>query len=258
MIRLLAGIVIALACFCGVTVAEAAAPLPELRALVTDQAGMLSPEAAGRLEQTLRDYEKQTGHQFALLTIPTLDGDPIEDFGIRVAQQWKLGNAQRDDGLILIIAAQERKMRIEVGYGLEGPIPDALGARIVRHELVPAFRAGNFEAGITRAFELLMQAARGEAVRVGPEKQPRDANWMRYLPLGLLALLFLMGSLGGGRGGRGGGGGSFLAGMALGALSGGRGRGFGGGGFGGGGFGGGGFGGGGGGGFGGGGASGSW
>lgn len=221
-------------------------PIPELTAHVMDQAGILSDSARTKLEQQLSAYEKQTGHQFALLTIASLEGVPIEDYSIRVAERWKLGDEKRDDGLILVIAKQEKKMRIEVGYGLEGAVPDAIAARVIRHQLRPQFREGNFDAGVLQAFDTLMKAAQGEAVRIGPPKQEeRGSGGVSLVPIAFWILIMLLVFA------RGGGG--FLGGMMLGSMLGGRGgRGGGGGGGFGGGFSGGG------GGFGGGGASGGW
>ena len=234
---------------------QAALELPELQGHVNDRAQFLSAAAKGELEQKLIEYERETGHQLAFVSIPSLDGAPIEDFSIRLLEKWKLGDAKRDDGLLLVVAKAERAMRIEVGYGLEGAVTDALAAQVVRNELVPAFRTGDFEGGISRAFSLLMRAAEGESVRVGPAPEERSSGAVgRILPLIFLAVVIFLVSSGGG-GGRGGYGrrGSMLGwGGAFGAASGGRRGGFGSGGFGGGGFGGGG------GGFGGGGASGNW
>jgi uncharacterized protein len=233
--------------------------VPPLQGRVNDLAGVLPPESRQRLELRLTAYEQKTGHQLVVLTVPSLGGAPVEDFTLRVVEAWKLGRKDRDDGVLLLVAVQDRKIRIEVGYGLEGELPDVLAGRIIRDIMAPAFRRGDPAQGITAGVEAIMAATGGE----GELRLPEPASGGRgrhgsgglapYLLLGLVVLLFL----GGGRG-RGGGLGSFAAGMALGGLGrGGRGRGgFGGGGFGGGG-GGGGFGGGGG-GFGGGGASGSW
>ena len=230
--------------------ARAELAIPKLTQHVTDQAHVLPPEAAQRLEQTLTEYERATGHQFALLTLASLEGAPIEDYSIRVAEAWRLGDAKRDDGLILIVAQADRKMRIEVGYGLEGAVPDALAARVIRHQLTPAFRQGKFDTGIEQAFDTLMKAAKGEAVRVGPppEREKKGSRLTSLLPvLFWVALLGIsvLGGLGRGRGRRGGG--VFIGGFG-GGFGGSSQRGGGGGGFGGGG----------GGGFGGGGASGSW
>ena len=209
---------------------------PPLQGRVNDLAGLLDPGARGALEARMADYERRTGHQFALLTVPSLEGDPIEDFGIRVVEAWQLGDAQRDDGLLLLIAQAERRVRIEVGYGLEGAIPDALASRVIRNVLAPAFREGKPAEGIAASLELLMGAAAGEAVGV-----PRAPGRTRRGPAGtslflLTMLAFAALSLGGGgrrrRMGMGGIAGPILIGGALGGAlgrGGGMGGGFGGG-----------------------------
>ena len=228
--------------------ASARTEVPKLVSPVTDTAALLSPAAAQELEASLLSYQKQTGHQFAFLSVQNLDGTTIEDFGQEVASAWRLGDQKRDDGLILLVSKDDRAVRVEVGYGLEGVVPDAVAARIIRQTIVPAFRQSDYDAGVRGGFEQLMRAAQGEALA---EKQPRGHSapwWIRLLPIGLMLLVFLLRS---GSGPFGGGRYRSLGGFPLG--------GFGGGGFGG--RGGGGFGGGfsgGGGGFGGGGASGRW
>lgn len=232
---------------------ERAPAVPRLSSPVEDRAQLLSAAAAQRLRAQLLDYQQSSGHQLALLTLPSLQGEAIEDFALKVAEQWRLGDKARDDGLLVMVAAQERKMRIEVGYGLEGAIPDALAARIVREVMAPAFRAGQYDKGITDAFAVLMKAAAGESTGLPPKAKAKTGGALRALLPFLFPMLFLLFALG--RGGRGGGAASFLGGYAaasvLGGMAGRRG-GFGGGGDGFGGFAGGG------GGFGGGGASGGW
>lgn len=267
--------------------------IPPLSGRVNDLAGVLPASDRSALEDTLARYEAETGHQFALLTLPSLDGYPIEDWGIRAAEAWKLGSQDRDDGLIFIVAPQDRKMRIEVGYGLEGAIPDVLAKRVISDHVAPFFRRGDFPGGIRAGFEQLMRAAEGEALgppvrdagrRGAPGSRPAPPGagaLAQLLTFGLMASFFLGRTLGfllpgfllgmfGVQFGILGGLLGFMIGAGFGALFM-RGRGmnvfflpmgggFGGGGFhrgGGGGFGGGGFGGGGG-GFGGGGASGDW
>ena len=259
---------------------SAALEPPPLTARVNDLAGLLPQQEQAALEQKLSQYEAKTGHQFALLVIPSLEGDPLEDFSIRVVEQWKLGDAKRDDGLLMVVALNDRKIRIEVGYGLEGAIPDALAKRVIEDYITPSFKAQRFAEGINAGFDALMKAGEKESLGPPPEIQRRvkGPGWMVLLmPLFFLMLVLrviprlvrapVMGLLGAGLG-------FFLlqgifglvvgliAGLVLGLVPGGLGRGmlaggFPGGGFGGGGFGGGGFGGGGG-GFGGGGASGGW
>jgi len=222
--------------------------VPALSGRVNDLAEVLSPDVERTLEGRLEAYEASTGHQLAVLTVASLDGDPIEDFAIRVVEAWKLGRTEADDGVLLLVAVDDRKMRIEVGYGLEGAIPDLLASRIIREVLTPAFRQGDFDGGISRALDLLQRAAQGEAVRLpGRGATGGPAPGISWLPLLFIVLMVVLRVVGGGS-------------SALGR------RGFRRGGFGYGGFGGGGFGGGGGGGgfsggggsFGGGGASGGW
>lgn len=241
--------------------AASALDLPSLTARVNDHANLLSPAEKSALEAKLAAYEQKTGQQFALLTVPTLDGQPLEDFGIKVAEAWKLGDKKRDDGLILIVVPNDRKMRIEVGYGLEGSIPDVVAARVIREVIAPAFRAGAYAQGIGGAFDTLMQTASGEAppeaaAEPRPTKRRKSTGWALLSPLILpLVLFFIFSSFfGGGRRGRRRGmfGAPFIGGGLGGGGWGGGGGGWGGGG------GGGGWGGGGGGGFGGGGASGDW
>jgi uncharacterized protein len=131
---------------------------------VTDLARLLPADRAQRLEQVLARYESETGHQIAVLTVPTLGGEPIESFAMRVAESWRLGQKGADNGLLLVIAAQDRKARIEVGYGLEGVVPDAVAKRVIDDVMVPRFREGDFASGIEAASQALMAAARGEEI----------------------------------------------------------------------------------------------
>lgn len=241
--------------------AALALTVPALAGRVNDTADMLSPEAEAALSRKLEAYERATQHQFALLTVPSLEGDALEDFSIRVVEAWKLGKKGKDDGLLLLIVKGDRKLRIEVGYGLEGDITDAFSARVIRNVLTPALRAGKAEQGIDQAFDVLMKKASGEAVPEAATAAPKKQQRRGPSPFAIIALLliFLPFALFNRRR-RGGGISPWVAG-GLGALSGYRGGSYrSGGGFGGGGFGGGGGGGfsGGGGGFGGGGSSGSW
>jgi uncharacterized protein len=242
---------------------------PALSGRVNDHARLLPDERRQALESQLAAHEQKTGHQFAVLTIDSLEGDPLEDFSLRAVEKWKLGRKKVDDGLLLLVVKRERKVRIEVGYGLEGHITDATSSRVIRTLMVPAFRAGDFPRGIALAIDELIRLDGGDARAetyggdIGPpgSPAPKRSPFRPLLVLLSFAGLFLMlrgfGGRGGGRGLSALGG--FAGGYAAGRLGGLGGRGgFGGfGGGGGGGFGGGGFSGGGG-GFGGGGASGGW
>ncbi|MFI5311798.1 MAG: TPM domain-containing protein [Gemmatimonadales bacterium] len=238
-----------------------AADLPELRGHVNDYAHALAPDRAAALEARLTDYERGTGHQLVLVTLTTLGGQPIEDYSMHVAERWKLGRKGADDGLIVLVVPSEHQMRIEVGYGLEGLIPDAIAARVQREVMGPAFRHGDFAGGIEAAFAVLMHEAGGPGAKSKAKREPSPADALSALfPLLIFIAIFVLSRLGGGGGRRRGMG---LGPLGWGAFGAGLGGGFGsrgdfGGGFGGGGFGGGGGFSGGGGGFGGGGASGSW
>ncbi|MFI5314828.1 MAG: TPM domain-containing protein [Myxococcota bacterium] len=226
---------------------------------MVDRAGVLSPGTRQSLEQSLAAFEKKTGHQIVVHTTPSLEGLPIEDYSMQVAQAWKIGQKGLDNGVILTVAPNERKLRIEVGYGLEGVLPDAVAARIIREQITPEFRAGHMEAGVVAGVRAIEAVTEGEELPL-PKTRSGDLRLHPFLQVLwlVLVLLIVFGRtpllwwLFGARALRGWGrpgGGYSGAGYRSGGFSGG---GFGGGGFGGGGFSGGG------GGFGGGGSSGSW
>src|SRR5262245_59939713 len=126
---------------------------PALRGRVNDYADLLTDAEQARLDEKLEAYQASTKRQFVLLTVPSLEGDSIEDFGVRTASRWKLGDEKADDGVLLIIAATDRKVRVEVGYGLEGTITDACSARLIREVITPAFASQQFAAGIEAGFD---------------------------------------------------------------------------------------------------------
>ncbi len=164
---LVAGLVIALP-----GSARAELPIPELTGRVVDRAGLLPADAARALDARLAAFEQETSHQIVVLTLPSLEGEAIESFSIRVAERWKIGQKGLDNGAIVIVAAEDRRARIEVGYGLEGVIPDAVAARILREHMIPEFRRGAMGDGIVAGVEALMAAARGE-VMAAPERAGR-------------------------------------------------------------------------------------
>ena len=143
---------------------------PELKGRVNDRAGMLSPEAATRLEQKLAGFERETTNQVAILTIASLQGDDIDQFSIRVAEQWKLGQKGKDNGVLMIIAQAERKVRIEVGMGLQGVLPDITAAKIIREVMRPYLKTGNFDQGVTAGVDAVIAATKGEF-----KASPQDA-----------------------------------------------------------------------------------
>ena len=150
----------------------AAVEVPYLSGRVNDQAGLLGDSFETGLDGRLRQLEEETGAQVAVLTILSLEGDPIEDFSIRVVETWKLGRAGTDDGVLILIVRDDRRMRIEVGYGLEGALTDAQAGRIIDRLMAPRFRSGDFEGGVDAAVEAVSSAIRGEAL-VLPEEPAR-------------------------------------------------------------------------------------
>jgi uncharacterized protein len=217
-------VLLAVAALTATAGAARALDVPPLTQRVTDLAELLPRAQRDALERRLAAYEQRTTQQFAVLTLPSLEGEPVEDFSMRVVEKWKLGKAKEDNGLLLLVVPKDRKMRIEVGYGLEGKITDALSARIMRQVLRPAFRSGDFATGIDTAVTALMQAGSGETVDALPPEAPQDDGHISpFMLLLLVALIFigprflfpfLLGSAwgGGGFGGGGGGGGGFSGG----------------------------------------------
>ncbi|WP_106476043.1 TPM domain-containing protein [Phytohalomonas tamaricis] len=231
---------------------------PELSGRVVDQAELLDGQTEAQLTQMLAAHEQATSEQVVVVTVPDLQGYAIEDYGYQLGRQWGIGQQGEDNGALLIVARDDRKVRIEVGYGLEGRLTDAQSSIIINQIILPAFRQGDFERGIAEGTQAIIDVLGGDPQGTTTGDQQRQASGQGEGPMSLLffvlfAIVMMIVRSGGGRGGRGGGGGGrgLITGVLLGSLLGG-GRGGGGGLGGGGGFGGGG------GGFGGGGASGGW
>lgn len=136
--------------------------LPALTERVTDLTGTLSAEDKAGLTASLAALEKDKGAQIAIVLLPTTQPETIEQFGIRLAEAWKVGRKGVDDGVIVIVAKNDRRMRIEVGYGLEGAIPDAIAKRIVAEQMAPRFREGDFAGGLRATVATLDKVIRGE------------------------------------------------------------------------------------------------
>jgi uncharacterized protein len=144
--------------------------VPLLKGRVNDYAGMLSSYTEQQLDGILRDIEQTDSTQIVVLIIPSLEGEVLEEFSIKVADQWKIGQKGLDNGAILLIAKKERDIRIEVGYGLEGSLTDLMAGRIIRNVIVPQFRAGNFDQGVLDGVQAMIGVVRGEYQ--APEKIP--------------------------------------------------------------------------------------
>jgi uncharacterized protein len=209
--------------------------VPKLNGYVNDLAGVISPETELKIEHFLRGFESSDSTQLVVLTIDSLEGEALEEYSLKVVESWKIGQKEKDNGALLLIARQEREMRIEVGYGLEGKLTDLLAGRIIDNEIKPRFQAGDFDGGVIAGVASMAEAVRGEYQGTGRVGQKKKRN-----PLGSLALLLFLGPGlmllgGGGRRGRYRRGGFWIGGLGGFGGSGGGGFGGGGGGFGGGG-----------------------
>lgn len=189
--------------------------IPKLQARVTDLAGLLTPEQTAGLEEKLRQFEATDSTQVAVLIIPSLEGEVLEDFSERVATAWRLGQKGRDNGALLFVAMKERKVRIEVGYGLEPTLTDIRSRHIIQNEILPAFRQQRYYEGIDAGVTAIMQTVRGN-YQASPQpgsSQRRVGNgggidWVIFLLVPLLWLLTVAGKWGGGI--LGGGAGAYL------------------------------------------------
>ena len=183
--------------------AAAQLKVPELWGTrIHDEAKILSPAFVSELEQLLKVHEDSTSNQIALLIIPTLEDEPIEDYSLRVAETWKLGQAKNDNGALLLIAVNDRKVRIEVGEGLEGVLPDAVCNQIIRNEIAPHFRQNDYEGGIRAAVTAMIQAIGGEyeadQSSQGGRRGRKGSIWTTLI---ILAIIILISRItGGGRG----------------------------------------------------------
>jgi uncharacterized protein len=168
--------------------------VPALHGHVNDYAGILSPETVQKIETELADFEKSDSTQIVVLTIPTLEGENIEDYAIKVAEVWKIGQKGKDNGVILLIAKQERKLRVEVGRGLEGKLTDLMSGRIIRNEIAPYLRAGDFNGGIENGVSAIIAVVKGEYEAATPSQQngKRSAHpIVTFLIFFLVACIFL-------------------------------------------------------------------
>ncbi len=168
--------------------ASAQVAVPTLTGRVTDLTGTLSGAAVSRIEAKLAELEAKKGSQVAVLMVPTTQPEDIEQFGIRVAEQWKLGRKGVDDGAILIVAKNDRRARIEVGYGLEGALPDATASRIVDDTMVPLFKQTNYDAGVEAGVDRIIAVVQGEALPEPDHRWERGGTLANSLPVFLFAV----------------------------------------------------------------------
>ena len=181
------------------TVAAAQAPVPPLTARVTDTTNTLTAQQRAALDERLAAFEARKGSQIAVLIVPTTAPEAIEQYGIRVAEAWKVGRKGVDDGAILIVAMKDRALRIEVGYGLEGVLPDAVAKRIVDDIIVPRFKQGDFFGGIDAGVSRMISVIDGEPLppprgAISPGKSSGGAGLQELLVVGFL-LVFVVGGM---------------------------------------------------------------
>lgn len=201
-------LLIALVCLLAVILPGPAAlaqqPVPALSGRVTDLTGTLNREQRDQLEAQLAAIEQRKGSQVVVLFVETTQPEPIEDFSIRVAEAWKIGRGKVDgkridDGVLIVVAKADRKVRIEVGYGLEGAIPDALARRIIDQSIVPRFRAGDYHGALQAAVADLGRLIEGEplpAVQSGQGAQDEGVDWLAGLLVAGFAGMFASALLG--------------------------------------------------------------
>lgn len=171
--------------------------VPQLTGRVVDQTGTLSSGDIAQLTQTLADLERRKGSQIAILIVPTTDGEAIEQFSLRVAEAWKIGRKKVDDGALLVVAKNDRRLRIEVGYGLEGVLTDVTTKRIIDEVITPKFKGGDFAGGISDGVSRMIGLVNGEKL---PEPEPPHwespalGNYIDPFNPFVLALVFIVSS----------------------------------------------------------------
>ena len=174
--------------------AQALAEVPRLISPVTDLTGTLTPDQSSALDAKLRAFEQAQGSQVAVLIVPTTQPEEIEQYSIRVVDQWQIGRKKVDDGVLLLVALGDRRVRIEVGYGLEGALPDATANRIIQQDILPSFKRGDYYGGINTGVDRIMRVIEGEPLPE-PEISPPAAGVPGLFTL--LPFLFIFAIVGG-------------------------------------------------------------
>jgi uncharacterized protein len=171
--------------------------VPKLQGYVNDYAHMISGPTKAKLEEELKSFEQSDSTQLVILTIPSLEGESPEDYSIRVVEAWKLGQARKDNGILLLVSKDDRKLRIEVGRGLEGRLTDLMAGRIIDLVIKPWFKRGDFDGGFAAGVASLIDAARGEfkAEQKDSRKgtQPFSSFWL-FLIGGFILFFFILSS----------------------------------------------------------------
>ena len=175
-LRLTSAAVAAIAMLLLAIVAARAVDVPYLTGRVVDNAEILKPATRDRVAALAKAHEDKTGDQIAVLTIPTLGGESVEEFAVRVFEAWKLGQKGKDNGVLVVVAPQDRKMRIEVGYGLEGTLPDVAASRIIRNVMAPSFKNGDFDRGIEDGVAAIVAQLEGQPATAGTTASFADTS----------------------------------------------------------------------------------
>ncbi|MGE6189165.1 TPM domain-containing protein, partial [Aeromonas salmonicida] len=187
-------------------VLQAAPDFPALSGRVVDEANLMSRKQAHQLTQQLAAFEKRSGIQLVVVSIDSLDGETIEEYGYQLGRHWGIGQKGKNNGVLLLIAQDERKVRIEVGYGLEGALPDAIAANIIQTRILPAFKRGDMVAGVVAGSQSIMQALAGEYQPVDTAKKEDKLGgpWLFILMVIVMIVLWPPGKRvrGGSAGGR--------------------------------------------------------
>lgn len=181
--------------FSAVVFAADEVAIPPLQQRVTDLTQTLSANEQAALESKLAQFEQQKGSQIAILLIPTTQPEAIEQYAIRVAEAWKLGRKGVDDGILILVAKEDRKMRIEVGYGLEGIVPDSIANQVILDAMKPRFKQDDFYGGLDAATDQLIARINGEPLAEPPQRQASQGDWGDLLPMLLFGGLLVGGVL---------------------------------------------------------------
>lgn len=163
---------------------------PRPQGTVSDYAELLSPQARATLEANLAQFEKETSNQIIVVTFESLEEESLEDFSIRLAEAWKIGQKDKDNGVIFLIFKNDRQMRIEVGYGLEGVLPDITAGMIISQVVVPRFKQGEYDLGVQEGVAAIMAATQGE-FQADVKEPLTDATLYKWLLWGILATMLI-------------------------------------------------------------------
>src|SRR5258706_13185117 len=189
-----AGVVVSLAAsvFLAAAVARAQSPPPAPAHYFNDEAGVVTPEVAARLDQKLKAFDEQTSSQIVVAVFPELPSASLEDFTVRAAQAWRVGRSKLSNGAVLFVFVKDRKLRIETGYGLEGALPDATAHRIIDERITPAFRNNDYAGGLEAGIDAMMAATRGEYTASPPPARGRTSGGFGASFFLILLVLFLV------------------------------------------------------------------